>query len=109
MDRIFEPLEPFGDEDIELPALTHIWSRFRVPRMPEKPQDPIIETLRLSRSFANIGVADRNLKARNAEDQFLDVDPPPLPILHDEDLWHEVINCTDHAVVRCPFAQDNVI
>ena len=50
MENIFAQLDAIEEENIGLPQLAFSWSQFSIPRLAEKPQNPIIETLRLGRN-----------------------------------------------------------
>ncbi|KAI0686364.1 Spc98 family-domain-containing protein [Cytidiella melzeri] len=50
MDCILNQLDTVEEETVGLPQLSFTWSQFSIPPLAEKPQNPIIETLRLDRS-----------------------------------------------------------
>lgn len=102
MDWEIDVLQPFVEESIALQELLPLFPRFNVPRLPDKPQNPILETLRLSRDSArkngrsslsplpeNIKVAEDSARSSSAG-----------VVTPDEDVWHDGIHRSVPGLVR---------
>ena len=103
MDNIFISLDIPEQEFEALQSLPYTWTPFSVPSLEEKPQNPIIETLRLSRT-QNVTIEDELV-------------PQDLPFAHEdqvetgsdhvlkfaldgEDVWGRAVSVGDLHLVR---------
>lgn len=102
MDWEIDVLQPFVEENIALQELLPVFPRFHVPRLPDKPQNPIIETLRLSRTSArkNGGSSLSPLRENNKVAEDSARSSPVGVATPDEDVWQDVIHRSVPGLVR---------
>lgn len=87
------------DMDLALGILPHITPQFFVPRMFDKPQDPIVHAIDREKATTLEKRDARNLDSRDITRA---QDMPALPSLSPEVLWANSVTSGDQHSVRTP-------
>lgn len=91
--------QPENGVDLGLGVLPHITPQFFVPRMVDKPQDPIVHAIERDKATNLEKRGARNFEPRDIS---RGRGIPPLPSLSPEVLWAKSVASDDQHSVRTP-------
>ncbi|KAI0087944.1 hypothetical protein BDY19DRAFT_951176 [Irpex rosettiformis] len=100
MDDILLSFDISGQEFETLPRLPLVWSPFSVPRLEEKPQNPIIETLRLGRvgktkAYNTPPLASQDAPYPQENQDSVDFYGTSEAVSSEEDVWEQAVSLGD--------------